>query len=447
MRITMPRWHADECQEPDVVLEGDYPRCRACGHAASLDWILAQQVPASAASSIPPDKTSLPLNLSWPPQVPWSVPEEGSDASAGPDANEPNGIHFTKEQPVDASYAQTYGERLDSDEIRLLCLHATETSDKVVHVELEAYKHSECPEYETVSYAWGGEDGDARLSEPVYVGPYWDVLLQTRNCAALLRYLRPARGLRMVWIDALCINQGDTAERESQVARMGDIYRQCTRVVVWLGADIVTPTAPKSFQPRFPFREIQAHIPEKGYVGRLFRRRYFSRMWVIQELVLAPSSVIPLLDADFLAGAWTTGDMASVSETEYWQTLKRSWMSQMHSVTKFPGETLDDVLRYTWNTSMQATDPRDRIFGVLGLHQPTSLARLMPDYSLSFQSLVIGITVHLLAVDGSFEVLCNAVGLGAKPAYPSWTIRLEQGLVEFRYPKDFWSGCELHHHM
>ena len=294
-----------------------------------------------------------------------------------------------------------------------------ETSERVIHVDLEVYKQDECPEYETVSYAWGGENGDNSLSQPVFVGPYWDVLLQTRNCATLLRYLRPGRGLRMVWVDAICINQRDVAERESQVAKMGDIYWQCSRVVTWLGADIVTATA-KRFRRRVPLHEIQEHIPEKGYLGQLLQRRYFSRMWIIQELVLAPCSVIPLLDIDFAAGAWTSDSLADALGTEAWQILRRSWLGQMHSVIEFPGKTLNEVFQYTWNSSMQATDPRDKIFGVLGLHQPQSFSRLVPDYSLPFQSAVIGMAAYMLTVQGSYEMLYNAVGLAAKSPYPSW---------------------------
>ncbi|RSL63377.1 hypothetical protein CEP53_004424 [Fusarium sp. AF-6] len=149
---------------------------------------------------------------------------------------------------------------------------------------LETYSDREFPEYEAVSYTWGGEDGDATLRHPVYVGEYWDILLQTRNCCAMLRYLQPLQGERTLWVDAICINQKDTRERGEQVAKMGQIYSQCLQVVLWLGDDIAVKT-PKRFPTRHRFHELQSlHIsmptgetsnpPNRLTIQRLLERRY-----------------------------------------------------------------------------------------------------------------------------------------------------------------------------
>lgn len=42
-------------------------------------------------------------------------------------------------------------------------------------------------------------------------------------------------GSRLLWADAVCINQADDAERGSQVGMMGRIYGQAARTLVWLG--------------------------------------------------------------------------------------------------------------------------------------------------------------------------------------------------------------------
>jgi hypothetical protein len=81
-----------------------------------------------------------------------------------------------------------------------------------VYITLETYRLDNCPEYETVSYAWGGEDGDSTSCPPVYICSYWNVLFQTRNCSSLLRYLQPYR--------RICINQRNTAERDTEIAMM-----------------------------------------------------------------------------------------------------------------------------------------------------------------------------------------------------------------------------------
>lgn len=51
----------------------------------------------------------------------------------------------------------------------------------------------------------------------------------------MLRYVRFAHESRIIWIDALCINQADLKERGSQLAIMGSIYRNAIRTVIWLG--------------------------------------------------------------------------------------------------------------------------------------------------------------------------------------------------------------------
>ncbi|KAI1764861.1 hypothetical protein GGR53DRAFT_465960 [Hypoxylon sp. FL1150] len=86
-----------------------------------------------------------------------------------------------------------------------------------VHVSRVTYTDNNYPQYETVSYMWAGEEGNSE--RPVYVGPYWDMLLQTENCGQLFRFLRPPRASRLIWIDSLRIHQADYQERPEQVAQ------------------------------------------------------------------------------------------------------------------------------------------------------------------------------------------------------------------------------------
>ena len=55
------------------------------------------------------------------------------------------------------------------------------------------------------------------------------------NLAAALRELRDEISVRILWIDAICINQSNPEERNQQVPMMADIYGQASRVCVWLG--------------------------------------------------------------------------------------------------------------------------------------------------------------------------------------------------------------------
>jgi hypothetical protein len=94
------------------------------------------------------------------------------------------------------------------------------------------------PTYEALSYTWGSSSG---LKE-IYVDDLTEnrnaprkTIRIHRNLENALRYLRCVGKARMLWIDALCINQLDLDERSAQVQRMAGIFKYANRVIVWLG--------------------------------------------------------------------------------------------------------------------------------------------------------------------------------------------------------------------
>lgn len=95
-----------------------------------------------------------------------------------------------------------------------MCLNPVEDVNEPIHASLEVYDDLRYHEYEIVSYTWSGEDGDSSLVQPVYIGTYWDILFQTHNCWEMLRNMRPWKGVRTIWVDAICINQTDMQKRQ-----------------------------------------------------------------------------------------------------------------------------------------------------------------------------------------------------------------------------------------
>ena len=97
---------------------------------------------------------------------------------------------------------------------------------------LQAVDISEA-KYESLSYAWG--DSAAKSSIHLNGQPF-DV---TINLAHALRSLRrqgdDISDARILWIDAICIDQGNLLERSQQVQRMGSIYKTANQVIIWLG--------------------------------------------------------------------------------------------------------------------------------------------------------------------------------------------------------------------
>lgn len=447
----MSRWHALSCSRPAVYLEGRLPSCRTCACSATD---LLSNIPLSSISSelnIPPDETEGNLNLHWPPSIPWIQSSESHELplQSGKDGDvtkqnyqassrldiEPKrkkrkvvNQENTDTHDVPASQAPTiYQQSIDGKQIRLAFIEAELDRDLPIHIDLEVYDHDCCPEYETVSYTWSSEDGDNSASEPVYVGKYWDVVFQTRNVQSMLDYLRPYYGRRAIWIDTICINQSDTAERNSQVSSMGNIYRECMRTIVWLGRDLVE-RSPASYRRRRPLEQFHqpSQPPSSGAhdnnLEMLLKRRYFQRVWVIQELVLAPSSLIPLGDTDYLATYRTPAQLLETLSHDTWEDLPCSWIQSMHQTSNLEPLSLADFLKQIDASGVKASDPRDEVFGVLGLLQYSSTpsANLSPDYSLSNAATLIGTAAHLLLDLKHVEILEQAAGSTATPPLPSW---------------------------
>jgi hypothetical protein len=83
--------------------------------------------------------------------------------------------------------------------------------------------------YSALSYVWG----DATVTKEIVVNG--QNLKVTTNLESALRHLRKLDRALVLWADAICINQNDTAERNSHVLLMGKIYKSAAKVTIWLG--------------------------------------------------------------------------------------------------------------------------------------------------------------------------------------------------------------------
>ena len=116
-------------------------------------------------------------------------------------------------------------------EFRLLRLLRCSDPHSPVHCSLTHISLQHDIAYEALSYTWGDE------SDPALIYIDGATLSVTRNLHAALCALRNTDSNRDLWVDAVCINQKDTAERGREVLRMLEIYGRATRVVIWLGEE------------------------------------------------------------------------------------------------------------------------------------------------------------------------------------------------------------------
>jgi len=111
---------------------------------------------------------------------------------------------------------------------RLLWLEPSNTFSSPLHCRLFEVSLDENPQYEALSYCWGGPLDRTMLcfNMPLSI---------TANCEAALRQLRLPIQPRVLWIDAICIDQSPSPEKEQHLRNMRDIYQRAGEVLMWLG--------------------------------------------------------------------------------------------------------------------------------------------------------------------------------------------------------------------
>ncbi|KAF3016483.1 hypothetical protein E8E14_009765 [Neopestalotiopsis sp. 37M] len=278
--------------------------------------------------------------------------------------------------------------------------------------------------YDTLSYVWGSEISHERI---VVNGHMVSV---TENLLGVLKNLSRAqqyRGRHKLWVDALCINQKDEREKTSQIKKMRYIYSVAWRVVSWLGEEGNASNSAFDLLEKFadiacaadtpaPFGELP--LPSGLFFGdyfyglnELMSRRYWSRLWIVQELVLGASSVV------FRCGErvmdWETFclGMGILNRADMW-ILKDQLLENEHQTRGIGGPGYHavwgtlyihlvhkdiQVLAHNEETDgggnlslrrlldiacgSDCTDVRDKVFALLGMMEPHIASNVAHDYS------------------------------------------------------------------
>lgn len=167
--------------------------------------------------------------------------------------------------------------------------------------------------YEAISYVWGDASKNVNIKCD---GKLFSV---TVNLADALWTIRHPTEPRVLWADAICINQHDKKEQGRQVMMMGKIYEQARRVLIYLGNDdeeiaedcfrLIRETNgyfDKQFEiygctnqndlhkiPRIvPNGPICSDKTRWSKVNKLVGLPWFTRVWVLQEVGLAATAVL-----------------------------------------------------------------------------------------------------------------------------------------------------------
>ncbi|PVI03648.1 HET-domain-containing protein [Periconia macrospinosa] len=269
--------------------------------------------------------------------------------------------------------------------------------------------------YEATSYTWGAP------ANPETIDCDGAPLKIQQNAFHMLNDLRLPDRIRTVWIDAICINQGDPTERASQVSAMHLIYALARSVVIWLGR----PDAHSSIAMKFAaqldtHRFITEYEDSRGPAGvelrRVMRRKtyifdpattqafqvskktsislvnficrpWFSRIWVLQEAagcrdtqVLCGEDKIgweQLFALSWIMSSEAPQKLPSYLPYTFSQIQKNAYaVRKMHGIrrSRFP-DNPDAPVQFSVSVEEHlsgahlhlATDPRDKIYTVINL--------------------------------------------------------------------------------
>jgi hypothetical protein len=202
--------------------------------------------------------------------------------------------------------AYCYSRLSEKGSIRLLRLMPHEDQKAPIQCQIVEY-HLQKPGqgthlYEALSYVWGSE----KHPQPIYIQPDGEsndsptaktkqdvghhsslggksYLLITKNLHTALSYLRNRFLERVMWIDAICINQKDSDEKGQQVQSMAKIYTNAIRVVVWLGeaaggSDQALEVLRQAAEEQHEHPAIDE--PNQQAIFTLLKRPWFQRIWV-----------------------------------------------------------------------------------------------------------------------------------------------------------------------
>jgi hypothetical protein len=360
--------------------------------------------------------------------------------------------------PLVAQRPYTYSPLIYAPDIRFVILHPAAFSSPIEISILQTSLTRRLP-FEALSYTWGDE---STLRPIAMFGVKRQVLHVTENLEAALRHLRYPNKTRLLWIDALCINQGDLEERSLQVMRMGDIFSRAVNVCIWLGE------AANRSDDAMDFVEQVSHlgkldrlikdsssVREWQALAMLMRRSWFSRRWVLQEVAYARKATVHCGTkrskwSDFSDAVSLFGDkfdevnlLFGPPHNQFDEAGNRFSLGNVRRVAAHAlVTTLNHIIRKaadgrviqrlcTMETLisdvalLQVTEPRDTVYAILTLAKDVRPLNEPIDYSKSVKQVCKDLVSHTVNSFGSLDIICRPWA-PESPDLPSWIPKLSR---------------------
>lgn len=272
--------------------------------------------------------------------------------------------------------------------------------------------------YDALSYTWGSTKKVAQITVN------GSIMHVTSNLHTALLHLRYEKVDRILWIDAICIDQNNMAERRHQVQHMSRIYKEAERVVIWLGegtpqSDLIMDSIKQLQETNVKVegdwrRSAQLWMNPQHGIGDMdtyhnnmmwregmelmLKRPWFRRIWILQEIANARVATIhcgrksvsarTFAQIPSIIGLKTDPHSQAVLDIMPGLSRKESWWGQRQDLHFL-------LVRFR---ESEATDERDIIYALLGISSDAYLSDiLLPDYTKSLQQAIRDTTSFLLS--------------------------------------------------
>lgn len=323
----------------------------------------------------------------------------------------------------------------------MLRLRPGSENDPII-VSLEHVSLEDPTPYKAVSYVWGnGNDLHTITHEemmPRNEVPTLKVVTVTRNLRDALKHFRHLTNNTTIWADALCIDQQNMSERAQQVRLMRDIYMKADSVLLWLGLEDDNTKMGVQFleevanfcQERSSLSILEKanimgdfsrmlgleslpQLNEKGALAAraIFDRPWFKRIWVVQE-VTAGQAVLVYIGRFQLPFAYLGLGASWIRESQFIATGTGAGCEGMRNAAimwqKRFGQRESQASLLDDGRDLLATDPRDKVYGLLGFTALRQIEALVPAYEKSVEEVYTDTCLAVIASTCNLDMLSFA---------------------------------------
>ncbi|ORY18591.1 heterokaryon incompatibility protein-domain-containing protein [Clohesyomyces aquaticus] len=307
---------------------------------------------------------------------------------------------------------------IEIDQFRLLHVLPGSSAEAQIQCSISIHLIHEAPPYEAISYAWGDHSPSKFISIDGLNFKVWP------NLHAALRRLRHTTESRIFWVDAICINMPDWQERMHQISQMHSIFGLAKNVCVWLGEEDESSTLAMSLlQDIAHVTDIDDILRGSNYqdswdaLANLTSRLWFSRIWVVQEVAVAQRATI---HCGSLSVDWSNLEIGisllqkrsaiypeTVSQPvhgarELVFAVRRAFHRNDLGEKQQPLFSLETLV--TQLSSLDCSDPRDKIFALLGIAKDAKQFPLS-DYSKPVEELYQDFVKFSIETSHSLDIL------------------------------------------